>query len=632
MLAPAIVRQLVLSCAFFTLAAATALPGVRVTAVSGEPFGICEVSFPVPPIDAESWQCRATGVCSTSDRIIFPIMEHPGLLRRLASQMEGNLPQTPKRSSVCFLFTGSAPFEVEIQATGETVTVTPEPYKPAKHARMSRKWWKHIWGPLGDRLRDNGRPRPVESYIAGLGLWRLGLNRNPAERKTTAGRLDEIIIGTSRLRADMLRTVAFDRLPVEVANLPIPNEIRWSTTSASPLGEARIEPIAHRVPSNCFYVRFGKYTNLLWATRLLEEHGEELSRLITLRGFRGNASAKVQQQLAIQELPFAELIGNQLITDVALVGRDIYLIDGPAFGVILKSDSNLLATGLANIRRDKAKKWKERGATLTNINIGGRKISYLSTPGFELRSFHVYDDGYHFITNSRTMVKQFLNTHEARQSQKTLADVPEFQYLRWLMPPEERDTVFAYVSTDFMKSLTKPAYVVELMRRIRARAELHTVEVATRADAAVRRAERAAGIEPPETSSGSVVEQLKQRQMLPPNFAVRADGSKPIWQDGRALDSLRGAVGTFIPVADVPVDSITAYENEIWAQFANHHVGQWASIDPIAARIRRKPADGRPKSELLEIDARVAPPSTKQYDRLDGFARRKSCIAFHAGS
>ena len=582
------------------------IAGVRVTAVSGQPFGVCEVSFPVPTDNAESWQCRATGVSSDSDRVIFPIMEHPGLFRRLSSQLEGNLPEAPSRSSVCFLFTGNTPFDIEISATGESVTVVPEKHRPAKHARLSRKWWKHIWGPLGDRLRDNGRPRPVESYIAGLGLWRLGVKRNPAERRTTAGQLDEIVIGTSRLRADMLRTVAFDRLPIQEASIPLPDPIRWTTTKASPLSRPTIEPIAHRVPSNCFYVRFGKYTNLLWGTRLLEKHGEELSRLITLRGFRGKASAKVQQQLAIQELPFAELIGNQLITDVALVGRDIFLIDGPAFGVVLQSKSKLLASGLANIRRDTAKKWKDLGATIDTVTIDGHEVSLLSTPGFELRSFHVYDDGYHFISNSKAMIRQLLATSPSRKSQKTIADVTEFQYLRWLMPPEEQDTVFAYVSTDFMKSLTTPAYIIELMRRIRARAELHITEVAVRADAAVRKAEGAVGA-PPMSLSADIVERLKAREMLPPNFAIRPDGTKPIWSNGRAIDSLRGAVGTFLPIADIPVTSMTPRENDIWAQFANHHVGQWAAIDPVAVRIRRKKSKDRPQSELLEIDARIAP-------------------------
>ncbi len=584
--------------------------GARVQAVAGEPFGVCEISFPVESNGNESWQCRATGIHPTTDRILFPILEHPGLLRRLSSQMDGNLPQAPKRTGICFLFTGSTPFEVTIGGSGEKILITPEPHRPAKHARLSRKWWKHIWGPLGDRLRDSSRPRPVESYLAGMGLWRLGINRHPVDRPTTIGQMDEIILGTSRLRADMLRAVAFDRNPATPAALPIPEPIRWSTTPAKPLGDVEIEPIAERVPSNCFYIRFGRYTNMLWATRLLEEHGEELSRLITLRGFRGDSSAKVQRQLNIQKLPFAELIGNQLISDVALVGRDIFLIDGPAFGVILKSDSKLLASGLKNLRRDALKKWKEQGATLETRTIADHDVSLLSTPGFELRSFHVEDDGYHFISNSETMVRQFLGTNSLNKSQDTLAELPEFQYARWLMPPEKKDYVFAYVSTDFLKSLTEPAYVTELMRRMRARAELTTLEVAVAADKAVMAAQAAAGSPVAAISSGDMVADLKARQMLPPNFGLRSDGSRPMWQGGSAVDSLRGAVGTFLPIADVPVNFLSPKEDQMWSRFANHHVGNWAAIDPVIARIRREKVPNRPngtKSERLIVDARVAP-------------------------
>ena len=241
------------------------------------------------------------------------------------------------------------------------------------------------------------------------------------------------------------------------------------------------------------------------------------------------------------------------------------------------------------------------------MTIADRDVSLLSTPDFALRSFHVNDDGYHFLSNSKEMVRQFLGTHPSKKSQKTLAELPEFQYARWLMPPEKKDFVFAYVSTDFLKSLTEPAYVTELMRRMRARAELTMLEVAVAADKAVMAAEAAAGRSVVATNGGDVVSDLKSRRMLPDNFGVRIDGSRPLWQNGHAVDSLRGEVGTFLPIADVPVDSISTIESETWARFANHHVGNWAAIDPVMARIRRKKVPDRPDSERLIVDARVSP-------------------------
>jgi len=89
--------------------------------------------------------------------------------------------------------------------------------------------------------------------------------------------------------------------------------------------DVKIEDIAYRAPGDCFYLRFAKFTNMLWSLRLLESNGEELQRLITTRGFRVDASKKLKTQLAIQDLPFADLIGDSLIDDVALVGRDLFL-------------------------------------------------------------------------------------------------------------------------------------------------------------------------------------------------------------------------------------------------------------------------------------------------------------------
>jgi len=37
------------------------------------------------------------------------------------------------------------------------------------------------------------------------------------------------------------------------------------------------------VPEECFYVRFGRFSNYLWLNHLLDDYGGDLAQMITLR-------------------------------------------------------------------------------------------------------------------------------------------------------------------------------------------------------------------------------------------------------------------------------------------------------------------------------------------------------------
>lgn len=577
---------------------------LRVQAVAGTPFGVGEVSFPISSEHANLWQSRALSVSEANNRVVFPILEHAGWLRRVSSRAEGGLPKAPSRGTIRFLFVGDQPLTLTM-SDGSVVKFTPEPHRSAKHGRLSRRWWSQVWGPLGNRLQDSNRPMPVENYIAGMGLWRMNINRHPVRREFAAGRVDELLIGTGRLRSDMLRMVAFDDVVPETADQPMPLPVAWRAPRAKRIDDVDIEPIATRAPQNCFYVRFGKYSNLLWATRLLQQQAEDIARLVTLRGYRSQASTDVRSQLAIQKMPFADLFADKLVQDVALIGRDAFLFDGPAFGVIIQSTSGLFAHGLAKVRRDEVKRLQDQGATKSTVIIDGAEVSFISTPDNSLRSFHLYDEKWHLITNSRALVQQFLATRDVKNS---IAADDAFRELRWQVPFDANDTAFVYVPTQFIESMTTPEYVVELKRRLHSRAELELLQIAVIADKHVTKAMAGAGIDiEPLDEEGDVVEQLKQRAMLPPHFGIRCDGSRPVWRNGKAIDDKRGTVGFFAPITDMETKTATRQEIQIWNHFAERHRGSWSVLDPIVLRLRRQGVPDSPDLERLVIDARAYP-------------------------
>src|SRR5690606_20696461 len=106
------------------------------------------------------------------------------------------------------------------------------------------------------------------------------------------------------------------------------------------------------VPVECFYLRFGSFENYLWFDRLKDDYGGNIGQMVRLRGHHSGEDEKVQQQLALKQSPLAEVMGPQVISDVALIGRDLYLQQGPAIGMLFEARNTALLQ--ANLEGDRA--------------------------------------------------------------------------------------------------------------------------------------------------------------------------------------------------------------------------------------------------------------------------------------
>ncbi len=239
----------------------------------------------------------------------------------------------------------------------------------------------------------------------------------------------ELIMGAESLRlATLRRTNTVGYAANETADLPLPAEIRWQPL-APPAAEEQvdIEPIAMHVPEDCFYIRFGSFQNYLWFDKLQQEYGGDLERMITLRGFDDQAGDRMQRQLALETSPLADLLGPAVIADVALIGRDLFLREGAAVGMLFQARNALLGNDLNNQRKAALDAEKANGASLETMQIGGRDVSFLSTPDYRLRSYYVVDGDYHLVTTSRAIVERFLAVRDGRGS---LGASSEFRHAR----------------------------------------------------------------------------------------------------------------------------------------------------------------------------------------------------------
>src|SRR5690606_14978072 len=75
---------------------------------------------------------------------------------------------------------------------------------------------------------------------------------------------------------------------------------------------------------------------------------------------------------------------------------------------------------------------------------------------------------------------------------------------------------------------------------------------------------------------------------------------------------MRGARGSFLPIADVDLQSVSAVEAEAYANIAQFYQEQWRHMDPLLLGLRRFRAEGN-RTEQVAVEAYVAPFEAEKY-------------------
>ena len=318
---------------------------MRIEAVPGTPFGVGRISVPVPA-DLDN-EVLDTGLFSVSDaegRVLYPVVrfsEPLGLVREiLGIPMDG----LPRELHFHFLFTGSAPLQITLHTPHpRTVSVYPAG-RPAAWRRLQRAWWVR-YKAAARKQRSEGDYLPViETYLTHMLARRMGLALPTSSNEVGTAESLAMLLGTEKLRIQLLQDSM--RNPVsreESADLSLPSPIAWQSATTHAGQDVRVEPIARFVPEECFYIRFAQFPNYIWLRRLLEEYGGDLSRMVTLRGTDSRLNQRVEQQLGLRESALARILGETVISDVALLGRDTLLREGAAIGIVFEGKNELLA-------------------------------------------------------------------------------------------------------------------------------------------------------------------------------------------------------------------------------------------------------------------------------------------------
>jgi hypothetical protein len=541
-----------------------------------------------------------------------------------------------------FLFVGDAPLTIEIDGeVKQSIELVPQPIDDRKIDRATSnrwttlldQWWISYVEQAKRQIARSDYPSLVERYLVYSLANRFGfpipeldprktsILKNPSDPTPTIQR-----IAGSESSRDELR---HEQLTLSVADtsrrVAIPNAPRWKTHEIPDLPPGYslesipIEPIANVIPPECFYIRFGSFQNYLWFQKLGDSRGGDIAQLAMMRGYNYESTDRVERLLNTKMTTISKLFGDAVISDMAIVGYDLYIQDGPTMGVLFEAKNfGLLKSSFEQERLATLERIEQVGGKLRDEQIGGTTVSFLSAPDQSVRSFMVLSEPYLFVTSSRELARRFI---EVQQTQQSLAYQPAFRFARLMMPLEHDYDVFAYFSSEFFQNLVSPKYQIELKRRMRAIAALENAELANivaknekaRGLQGIRNGNQKSGTIPPDWLPGDQIEYLIAQGYLPRWFQQRVDGSETVrFQDGW-YDSLRGARGSFMPIADVPLVDCTPEESADYRESIEYYTKDWQQTDPLMFGLRRYEHPEIPKAERVAIEAYIAPLGSDKY-------------------
>jgi hypothetical protein len=619
--------SVVWSVAVLLFAATAGRAAIRVEAYRGDPFGMGKIEIDLQSgASATPWSDDRFALTESQGRVLYPVTENAPVRRILRSFLGID---TPWRASFCFMFRGNEPLELTLHTPEpQRITVRPE-NDPREYNELLDDWWDATENRYQQVYRQAEYPIVVENYLAAT--WarrldrempqpRLSFLRRPAwgdawmskllaneayqnsvERDLLLGRFEDDqrvsiklpaprisagVAGVEPKRAPRTSGGAPDRAPRPQPPRPTDEDLPALADSLLDT----IEPIAGHVPHECFYLRFGNFSNYLWFRDFVRHWQGDLGNMIVLQSVSHNNSERFQRQIAVGETKIARVMGPRVIRDVAIIGFDPYMRDGAAMGILFHANNGMLLKNNLNDQRHEAMEAAD-GATEETIRIADRDVSYIASPDGRLRSYYAIDGDFHLVSSSHRLIERFLETGTGSGS---LGASGEFQIARDAMPLSRDDTIFLYLSAAFFENLAGPHYRAELDRRLRSIGEMRALRLA-------RLAARAEG------HNAESIDELIDAELLPPGFGRRADGSQIVEAGGTLRDSLRGVRGAMVPIADMPVDAITPFEAARHAEFERDIQSDVGRIVPISVALKRQSSPANAKWDRIAADVRIAP-------------------------
>jgi hypothetical protein len=586
------------------------LPVLSAIGVAGEPFGVAEIEF---LIDADcDWVYRA----DKPMRLVSDIGKaFYGSFQMLeARPATRNRPAEPAQLKAWFLFEGAEPAVVSL-VSGDDVLATKIHIRmddPGKSRQtLLASWWRSFGrNPLP---HVSSELASVNHYLSTMLARRLNLTApTSSTAKKTGSQLEVefertfgMLFGFESIRLAMMADrIASSVQTREAATERLPQRLAIPSVRIPELTEkVKIEPIAMRIPEECFYLRCFRVSNYVWVRNLVKGWGGDLDGVVATPGADYHVRDRIESQLGLNIATLIDARIDDELSDCALIGLDPFFHDGPAVGVLFEGRrDNRLSEILKSARESVS---DHAGVEEESIMVGMRSVSVIRTPRHQIRSYCVTSGDYHLITNSETLVVRFL---QAERGERSLGKLREYVHARSVANGKGKCAAWLYLPDPFFRNITSPEYRIELQRRRQAKEDLVALSLARIASEA-------------ETGQALEVPELIHKGFLPNHFGIRPDLSTATFSEGSVCDSVRGVPGTFLPIADLNVAKCTAFEARCYEEFKTAYQREWRSMDPMLLSFHRTPSRVRDREKVV-LNIRITPYAQQEYQFLRQYLER----------
>jgi hypothetical protein len=385
-------------------------------------------------------------------------------------------------------------------------------------------------------------------------------------------------------------------LPISKLVAPRLTRHPWSTMLAQLKQKPPEEPLARATPANFYFLRvrdFGLFLDLSavvdsWGTPALDV----LDGHVQDRALR----ERYQTELALEQGELTRTFGPTLISELALVGSDPYLVEGSDLTLIFRVKNGLLFdAALAKSLQSFAA--LHPGGSSQKFTHESVEVTVTRSADGQIRRHRATVAGLELVSNSAGAIRRVISTivgHAPR-----LADEPDFSYM--LARDADQDApLLAFAGDRFVESVIGPQQKIKEAERALALAEL------SRPGYAALLYGYLTGHSPASASDLVRSNLLSAADLKPGGVAAG-------WQPGGVAQSSRGSTLDAQPLIDAPdITNVTASERLGYESFARSYESDWSEyVDPFA--IRATQSKSAKDGTVLTAELRVLPLLRREY-------------------
>ena len=390
-----------------------------------------------------------------------------------------------------------------------------------------------------------------------------------------------------------------DREPAEIQITSLEGPTIQSHPFEEMLGGAtpEVSSLAGATPDDFYYIRFRSLSKLLeladsadlWATHLFS-HAAQTART-------HQTVDRLKTQLCVETSDLLRPFYDVVVSEVAIVGSDLFLREGSDVTLLFHHDK----APVFKTRMDGFLDSSEKAHADAKRVTGDYRDVAITFVGTLDRTVHVYSaypkPGLHVRSNSIAAMKRVLDTLLDETANQSLAATHEFQYMRTLYKKDsDLEDGFVYLSDPFIRNLVGPVKKITERRRMVCYNHLRMLGHASM----LYRTEHGAA----PTSIGQLIEtkclpdDFGQGEMTCPDggtYALSADGAEGVC-------SHHGRAGRMTPCCEIPVETITATEQQLYGEFLDEYNNYWRTFfDPIGIRVKTTPENYRLETIVLPL-------------------------------